>query len=129
MALIKCSECGNEVSDQAFTCPKCGAPLKVMSQKKCECLTAKEEAEWLKENEPSFHKIFIILSWVCVLLIALGVAVAGIFLIIAGIICIILALKLKSLGCNKQGNGLIACGIAAFGLFVVTCIIVGTTLV
>ena len=26
MALIKCSECGNEVSDKATACPNCGAP-------------------------------------------------------------------------------------------------------
>ncbi len=28
MALIKCSECETEVSDQAKTCPKCGAQLR-----------------------------------------------------------------------------------------------------
>lgn len=28
MALIKCHECGNEVSTSAKTCPKCGAPVK-----------------------------------------------------------------------------------------------------
>jgi len=27
MALIKCNECGHEVSDKAQTCPKCGAPI------------------------------------------------------------------------------------------------------
>lgn len=27
MALIKCSECGKEVSDKAATCPQCGNPL------------------------------------------------------------------------------------------------------
>ncbi len=26
MALVKCPECGAEVSDQAVTCPKCGFP-------------------------------------------------------------------------------------------------------
>ena len=26
MALIKCSECGKEVSDKATACPNCGAP-------------------------------------------------------------------------------------------------------
>lgn len=26
MALIKCSECGKEISDQATSCPSCGAP-------------------------------------------------------------------------------------------------------
>jgi TM2 domain-containing membrane protein YozV len=27
MALIECSECGNQVSDKAAACPKCGAPI------------------------------------------------------------------------------------------------------
>lgn len=27
MALIKCSECGKEVSDKAATCPNCGNPI------------------------------------------------------------------------------------------------------
>lgn len=27
MALVKCGECGNEVSDRAAACPKCGAPV------------------------------------------------------------------------------------------------------
>ena len=28
MALIKCSECGHDVSDMAQSCPNCGAPIK-----------------------------------------------------------------------------------------------------
>ena len=28
MALVKCKECGAEVSDQALNCPKCGAGLR-----------------------------------------------------------------------------------------------------
>ena len=27
MALIKCSECGTEVSDKAEKCPKCACPI------------------------------------------------------------------------------------------------------
>ena len=27
MALIRCTECGNEVSDKARACPKCGVPI------------------------------------------------------------------------------------------------------
>jgi hypothetical protein len=33
MALIKCHECGNEVSDKAKTCPKCGATPKTTTNK------------------------------------------------------------------------------------------------
>lgn len=28
MALIKCPECGKEISDQAASCPNCGCPIK-----------------------------------------------------------------------------------------------------
>lgn len=33
MALIKCPECGREISDQAVSCPNCGLPLKRMKNK------------------------------------------------------------------------------------------------
>ncbi len=31
MALVKCSECGKEVSDKAAACPGCGAPIAATS--------------------------------------------------------------------------------------------------
>lgn len=31
MALIKCPECGREISDKAASCPGCGCPVKVQS--------------------------------------------------------------------------------------------------
>ena len=31
MALTKCTECDNEVSDRAKSCPRCGAPLAKVS--------------------------------------------------------------------------------------------------
>lgn len=34
MALIKCKECGNDISSQAETCPKCGLRLKASPQAK-----------------------------------------------------------------------------------------------
>ena len=33
MALIKCKECGHEISDKAQTCPNCGCPVSVVEQK------------------------------------------------------------------------------------------------
>lgn len=33
MALIKCSECGKEISDKAVTCNGCGAPIKKLKFK------------------------------------------------------------------------------------------------
>lgn len=32
MALIKCSECGADVSEKASACPKCGCPLDIIKQ-------------------------------------------------------------------------------------------------
>jgi hypothetical protein len=32
MALIQCDECKREVSDMAFACPGCGAPIKPVPQ-------------------------------------------------------------------------------------------------
>ena len=34
MALIKCKECGHEVSDLANVCPNCGAPIKFLQDQK-----------------------------------------------------------------------------------------------
>jgi len=34
MALIKCSDCGNEYSDRADICPKCGCPNDVKRKAK-----------------------------------------------------------------------------------------------
>lgn len=31
MALMKCPECGNEISDKAKKCPRCGYPIKTNS--------------------------------------------------------------------------------------------------
>jgi len=36
MALMKCIECGNEISDKAFSCPKCGAPIEKKESSKVE---------------------------------------------------------------------------------------------
>lgn len=33
MALIKCKECGDQVSDKAASCPKCGAPVAKKKQR------------------------------------------------------------------------------------------------
>lgn len=32
MALIKCPECGKEISDKASSCPNCGYPIESLSQ-------------------------------------------------------------------------------------------------
>ena len=34
MALIRCKECGHEVSDKATVCPKCGNKITIVEKKK-----------------------------------------------------------------------------------------------
>ena len=49
MALIKCSDCGEEISPNAKTCPKCG-------NKKIQLALFKQ---WRKDNPTKFKLIFI----------------------------------------------------------------------
>lgn len=39
MALIKCSECGREISDKAEACPGCGAPVSVTVKQQSQVVT------------------------------------------------------------------------------------------
>ena len=55
MALIKCNECGKEVSDQAETCPSCGYPIAKQVQKQLDM--EKYSKITLDTNEKSGKKI------------------------------------------------------------------------
>lgn len=50
MALIKCPECGNDISDQAPKCPKCGYVLNAETEKSTENTDKKEKnkQQWKK---------------------------------------------------------------------------------
>lgn len=52
MAVIKCVECGGNVSDKAETCPHCGAPVKPMLEE-IEKAKAEAEAKQAKEKDVS----------------------------------------------------------------------------
>ncbi len=47
MALIKCKDCNNDISDSAASCPKCGAPVPITigsGQEQCpHCMTVVDE--------------------------------------------------------------------------------------
>jgi len=53
MALIKCHECGNEVSTEARSCPRCGAPPKLN-----EASDQHSVAKTTKENSNSIGRAF-----------------------------------------------------------------------
>ena len=56
MAMIKCPECGNEISDKAKACPICGCPIKT---------------EKLKRNLPK--KVIAIMSVVIIIVLVIAV--------------------------------------------------------
>jgi hypothetical protein len=50
MALLKCNECGKDVSDKAVLCPHCGAPLPTLSEGQVENLKKQfmfSQTRWL----------------------------------------------------------------------------------
>lgn len=55
MALIKCSECGKEISDKATNCPHCGCPISISLN------TENEDNKNHKKNiwQNSFFQVFI----------------------------------------------------------------------
>lgn len=53
MALIKCIECGNQVSDQAKSCPECGCPFEQQKiEKKIICFECENEYSLSKKSCP-----------------------------------------------------------------------------
>ena len=52
MALIKCPNCGEEISDKAVKCPKCGAEFPAEKPQK----VCKECGEILSDDETVCHK-------------------------------------------------------------------------
>lgn len=67
MALIKCSECGKEISDKADVCMNCGNPIqkaikqeKIKKRKFFESLTKEEKRQLLDimNSEGEYHNGF-----------------------------------------------------------------------
>ena len=51
MALIKCPECGKEISDRAGTCPNCGYPIEETKKKEAADETAVKEEKETKQQK------------------------------------------------------------------------------
>lgn len=72
MALIKCPECGKEVSDSALICPQCGYPIKTPLQ---------SSIQTVQDNN---HKKYFVVSNIALIIVAImwfwresnGVAIA-----------------------------------------------------
>ena len=50
MALLKCPECGKDVSDKAAACPQCGCPVLEM------CINKEAKEEQLEQDAEEFEK-------------------------------------------------------------------------
>lgn len=66
MALIKCYECGSQISDRAISCPHCGAPVEADvhdSQSVCSQLNPVDETKVVQEKKSNgFAKAGIIMA-------------------------------------------------------------------
>lgn len=78
MALIKCKECGKEISDQATTCPNCGAKTETAN----------------KKQEQNTYFIFAIISMI-ITVIAFFINPYGLLSIIAITFSIVCIIKIK----------------------------------
>lgn len=70
MALIKCPECGHEISDQALSCPNCGAPT--------------ERGEEQREQDEVNARNNAVRSNGCVTALLLLMAIAGFIIMAVG---------------------------------------------
>ena len=70
MALTKCSECGKEVSEKAFTCPNCGKPLQDISK-------ATQRSPVTIEQTKKKWKVVRLISWLMI--------ITGVILFIKGL--------------------------------------------
>lgn len=49
MALIKCPECGKEISDKASACPNCGCPSSEFKEKEANAAEGLQQPVWSLE--------------------------------------------------------------------------------
>ena len=72
MALIKCPECGKEISDKATNCPSCGCPLENANSNE------QSSSQDLLKKDKVNKKIKLIIPIVCIVAIAIIVSIVGI---------------------------------------------------
>lgn len=61
MAMIKCSECGKEISDKAGNCPNCGCPVE----------TQKSEREKKNKSNKKSKKSFLLIAAFAIIILAI----------------------------------------------------------
>lgn len=61
MALIKCEECGKDISDKAYSCPNCGNPLAPVTENEGVVTIQLQKKKWKKQKLIAI--ILVILGW------------------------------------------------------------------
>lgn len=86
MALIKCEECGTEISDRAGQCPKCGCPVEAPQDKKVQ--TIEQTSKNLK-LQLLIGAVILILGFIS--MFVFGLEFITLTLLLVGIVVIIMA--------------------------------------
>lgn len=73
MALIKCTECGKEISDKASVCPNCGCPVEQMSRSEVSNATSVKQTKNKKLNKILDRMLIVVFSLLAIVLILLFV--------------------------------------------------------
>lgn len=73
MAIIKCPECQNEVSDKATACPKCGCPITNALEEKTEQVNEQEKENTKNSKKKVVKTVCIVAGIVIVLCVAVFV--------------------------------------------------------
>lgn len=106
MALIKCKECGHEVSDRASECPNCGCPIEKINycvecgqlfpddMNECpNCGCPKEEVDFLMEDDPPKTNFW---KWIAL--------IVGIIVVSAGVLYALFGLNRNHTVVADEGN-------------------------
>jgi hypothetical protein len=72
MSIIKCNECGNDISDKAAACPKCGAPVEKEKVQQEQTKTYEAKPSYtppqVHEEQKSFFRRF---GWIFIVALAI----------------------------------------------------------
>ena len=71
MSLIKCPECGHEVSDKAFSCPNCGNPINPLHS-----IETTDTGEYIEKSLLKTNKYLVIISILSVALLTFAFVIA-----------------------------------------------------
>lgn len=72
MALIKCSECGKEISDKAASCPNCGCPVSVASENSSSLVQPNQKKE-KRPKAPKSKKTKILIGVLCAVIVIFAI--------------------------------------------------------